>query len=478
MFSLLSVIGVFNATYLLFKHSNSTTSCMAGASCNEVLSSVYASILGVPIAALGVSLYLVLLMLTLFHKKDGLNHVTYHRLTMVLLTPATAVGVVLSVVQFTQLNAFCPFCGLNSLILVILFILSFKAYKAGAPQSMSESTPRFFMSISQCLAIGAVAIIPVVASHSKPNHRGVTHHANPVIGLVAGKEVTLSDLKKSTFNARWLDLNRKLHQFQKQFLSQHALDIEAKKNNMDSDQYIRREVLSNINISESEIKAFYNEQKDGIPKDKTYDDVKPKIRKYLMHEKKKLAVNKHMKTLDERYDVTLLISSPDPVKIKRNPFKTHAIGDSSAPIHVIEFADLQCGHCKEAFVSFKKIIKQLGDNVYFEYRHFPLPFNRYSKSFAKASYCAGNEDKYYEFIELTFANQEKLGKVTPNDIAKELNLNANDFDACMSGAKAQRMLDADLKEGERLGIQSTPTFFINGQLMIGAPTMDDMAVFF
>ena len=141
---------------------------------------------------------------------------------------------------------------------------------------------------------------------------------------------------------------------------------------------------------------------------------------------------------------------------------------------VIEFADMQCGHCKHAYTKFKKIFEKYKNDIYFEYRHYPLPGNRFSKSFAKGSYCAGEEGKFFDFIELSFANQKKLGEIKPGDLAKKLGLETDTFDKCMKGYDAQHALEADIKEANRIGIQSTPTFIINGQLFIGAISEEDI----
>ena len=63
---------------------------------------------------------------------------------------------------------------------------------------------------------------------------------------------------------------------------------------------------------------------------------------------------------------------PVPFEIKKNVLQTFPKGDPAAPIKIIEFADLECGACKRAYVQVKSILDALGDKVYFEYRHFPL----------------------------------------------------------------------------------------------------------
>ena len=86
---------------------------------------------------------------------------------------------------------------------------------------------------------------------------------------------------------------------------------------------------------------------------------------------------------------------------------------------------------------------------------------------------AGEEGKFFDLIELSFANQ-KLGEIKPGDLAKKLGLETDTFDKCMKGYDVQHALEADIKEANRIGIQSTPTFIINGQLFIGAISEEDI----
>ena len=71
--------------------------------------------MAIPLAAIGVSVFAILLLLDFFNKKDGLNARVYHNVNLLILMPAAAVGIVLMMVQWVQIKAFCPFCLINSL---------------------------------------------------------------------------------------------------------------------------------------------------------------------------------------------------------------------------------------------------------------------------------------------------------------------------------------------------------------------------
>lgn len=455
---LLKLIGLINAGYLLSIHGSK--GCAVGQTCSEVLSSIYASFFGIPLAAVGVSVYLVLLALELFHRTDQLSLKSCQNATLALVTPSAAVGIVLMVIQWTQLHAFCPFCFLNSVLLMGLFYVYYRTCKGGFS---------FELTVSQWVSMALLVALPMMVSKAIYSKQPVNH----VLATIGGEEVTLGQFKRSVFKTKYLDLQSKMNQLKKQFVNQKVLEIEAKKYDLSLNNYIRSKVVHNIAISEKEMRDFYEEKKDDVP-GKTFEQVRSPIRNYLTREKEDAVIQAHMKTLVKAYNVEYKINAPEKVVVRKNSIQTHAKGPKNAPIQIIEFADMQCSHCKHAYAELKPLLNKYKDKIYFEYRHYPLPGNRFSKSFAKASYCAGEDDKFFEFIDLAFANQKKLGEIKPDDLAKKLGLDVSAFDACMVGHRAQKALEADIKEAERIGIQSTPVFIMNGQLFIGAISEEDI----
>ena len=418
---LLKIIGLINASYLVYLSSSIIKSCFGGGECSTVLSSVYSSIFGIPLAAFGVSVYLTLLLIDILRYKDTITAHHSNILHLVILIPAAAIGIVLMLVQFVQIKSFCPYCFLNSFILFALFLLSYRRFK-------SSYGWRIELAPAQWISLSLIFLIPLFYSYNRSNS-----YLQPTqIGIVAGEEITLSDLKKSEFNSDYVELKRKMYQLKKQFMNHKALEIESKKNQLTPKDYLKKMVSSKINVTEDEITAFYETNKHDIPSDTTFADVKPSIKRYLNRKKESEAMNDFVQTIADKYNVQMIIPSPDPIHVRKNKYASHTIGKKSAPIHVIEFADLQCGHCKTAFANFKDIIKTMDGQIYFEYRHYPLPNNRFSKIFAKASNCAGQQNQFFDYVELTFANQKKLSQIQPVDLAKRLNLNESAFNSCMA----------------------------------------------
>ena len=462
----LKILGLINAFYLLSLHATNNI-CITGSSCNTVINSIYGNLLGVPIAAFGISLFIILLTIDLLKSNDNLSLKNVTNLNLLFLLPATAIGIILIAIQIIYIKAFCPFCTLNSLIILVLFILTFRDY-----QNLDAFEIK--ISVAQWLSIILVGIIPVIGSISSFNDDSNLN----LIGTINGKEITINQLRSSEFKTDYLDASREVYQIQKQYFDSRILELVSKKNQMSINRYIQEKVISDVVVTDDEVKAFYEENINEIPKDKTFKDVSGTITQYLKSKKSRKLIDEHLKDLYKKESIQLLISLPDPIYVRENPYNTFSKGNTDAKIQIIEFADLECGACQKAHQSMKRILaSDLKNKIYFEYRHFPIESHRYSKHFAKGSVCAGEQKKFFEFIDLTYANQRKLAKFSPEEFAKKLGLDSNQFKKCMTSDISEATIEQDILEAKRVGIQATPTFVINGQIFIGELTYNDLKKF-
>lgn len=142
-----------------------------------------------------------------------------------------------------------------------------------------------------------------------------------------------------------------------------------------------------------------------------------------------------------------------------------AKGNPAALVVVQEFADLQCPACKGAHEQVNgALLEQYGDRIRFEFKHFPLRgIHPYAMESAMASECAADQGKFWEFVDMNYTNQSQLKSTTIREWGNALGLDADLFDRCIrSGIKEDTVL-ADFAEGEKLGVNGTPSYYVNGQ---------------
>lgn len=142
-------------------------------------------------------------------------------------------------------------------------------------------------------------------------------------------------------------------------------------------------------------------------------------------------------------------------------------GSDSAKVTVVEFSDFQCPSCKAAEPVVESLINKYGPNLRFVYRHFPLPSHQFAFGAAEAAEAAGLQGKFWEMKAGLFKESPDLGKDKLVQLAKDLGLNMDkftkDFD---SDAVRQKVLN-DQNDGNNLGVNATPTFYVNGAQIVG-----------
>jgi protein-disulfide isomerase len=155
------------------------------------------------------------------------------------------------------------------------------------------------------------------------------------------------------------------------------------------------------------------------------------------------------------------------------------MGDPDAPVEVVEFSDFQCSACNYFH---DETLAQVIDNyvqtgqVYFVYKSFPVIDSRAaikeSHTAALAGYCAAEQNKFWQYHDMLFANRigENAGSFTIarlEAIADSLNLDAS-FDRCLAEERYLDRLNEDIQLARSSGVNSTPSFLINGKLVVGA----------
>jgi protein-disulfide isomerase len=148
----------------------------------------------------------------------------------------------------------------------------------------------------------------------------------------------------------------------------------------------------------------------------------------------------------------------------------YSTGPKDAPIVIVEFSDFQCPFCQRWHDQvYESLMAAYPGQIRFVYRNLPLTqIHSQAMSAAEASLCAGEQDAYWQYHEKLFANSDALNDDLYASLASELELDVTAFEACMSGHQYQADIQADMQFAIDLGVQSTPTFFINGLAIVGA----------
>jgi protein-disulfide isomerase len=146
-----------------------------------------------------------------------------------------------------------------------------------------------------------------------------------------------------------------------------------------------------------------------------------------------------------------------------------SLGPDDAPIVIVEFSDFQCPFCRRFHdETYNDLLNAYPGQIRFVYRNLPLTsIHPDAMPSAVASLCANDQNAYWDYHEKLFSS-EALTRETFIQYATDLGLNVEEFTACLDSGKHDEFISQDMDFALNLGVQSTPTFFINGLAVVGA----------
>ncbi|HEX6163712.1 MAG TPA: DsbA family protein [Vicinamibacterales bacterium] len=301
--------------------------------------------------------------------------------------------------------------------------------------------------------------------------------ANPdqVVAEVAGKPITLKEV-----DAKWEEFDSAERARVVQAMYQHRRNMievlvgdqlianAARAAGQSVEAYVEQESAKKLPaIGEKEVAAFYEQNKEraqGRTLDQLRGEIKPflearrnqQARAMIVEELKAKSGNSVKVMLDPpRY--TVETSNSDPVR-----------GNPNAPITIVEFSDYQCPFCARVNPTLDRIRQTYGDRVKIVFKDFPLANHPQAPKASEAARCAGEQNKYWEMHDAMFANQRALDIPQLKQTARAIGLNGTSFDQCLDSGKWASAVQAGLAQGEKMGVNSTPTLYVNGRPVIGA----------
>lgn len=204
------------------------------------------------------------------------------------------------------------------------------------------------------------------------------------------------------------------------------------------------------------------------------DELVTPFANFLTQNKDKLAAGVQVKAqefvVDVKLDGAKLLFALQLAEVPANKFAParHSFGDPNASVVIREYSDFQCPYCQK-FTNevMPKLRAALPEGVRFEFHQFPLEsIHPNARAAAEASECAGRQGQFWAFHDDLFANRGWVNQPNPNPaflaVAGKLKLDAPKFSACLAARDGKAAVDAGLAEGEDVGVNGTPSVFVNG----------------
>jgi len=311
----------------------------------------------------------------------------------------------------------------------------------------------FLLSPILCLGQASVSVSP---------------KSTPPLATVDGQPVMDEDIAPYV-QGQLRPLREQEYQIKKKALdtliTQRILEGEAKKKGVTTDKLLEQEVDAKVaEPADGELNAIYAMQKEQI--NRPFEEVKTQLQQSLKKARIQQARQEYSAHLREHAKVAVLLGLPrvqigfDPARVRGNP---------NAKVMIVEFSDFQCPYCGQVEATLKKVLAKHEGVVALAFRDMPISqIHPFAQGAAEASRCAGEQGKYWEYHDLLFGDQNGLDRNGLLAKAVKLQLDAKQFDACVSSEKFKAQVQQDNQEGMRVGVTGTPGFFINGIFMSGA----------
>jgi len=293
------------------------------------------------------------------------------------------------------------------------------------------------------------------------------------VAIVEGEAISAQELS-DTATAQLLPLRNQEYEIQtkalEKLIRQKLLELVAKKKGISAEALLRKEVDRKVaEPRPAEVLAYYLAQRDRNRQ--PFTQVKSQLREALKREEIEYARDSYLDRLRSQANVVVLLKPPrakvtyDAARLKGNP---------QAPVVIVEFADFQCPFCRQEEGALKNVLAKYGTEVALAYRDFPASqLHPLAEQAAEASRCGGEQGKYWQFYDLLMAG--RLDSPNLKQYAHDLKLDEKQFDSCLSSGKYKAAIEDDRQDAQHLGVVATPTFFINGILMVGAEPEENLS---
>lgn len=302
--------------------------------------------------------------------------------------------------------------------------------------------------------------------------------ANPTLVVINGQAITEQDFNKGLSGREkgaMIKANSDMYEAKKDILDGIVFDklveIEAKKKNITSDEYLKKEIDGKIKeVKDKDIQEFYKTIKVQYEKNgKVAPPLNDSVKGQISHQLKMKAAGERRQALNDelfkKNKVAFALEQPRiQVELGMHPIR----GGEKAKVTIVEFSDFQCPYCQKGASTMKDVMKKYGNKIKYTFRDFPLSFHDRAKAGANASHCAMEQGKFWEFHDKLFENQQKNKDEDFIALGKDLKLNMAKYEPCVKNMEKIADVEKDQLDGENAGVSGTPAYFINGIFLSGA----------
>jgi protein-disulfide isomerase len=286
---------------------------------------------------------------------------------------------------------------------------------------------------------------------------------NQVVATVGNRSITLREVEQTAALSLYqvdLQRNQLLQQAAQNLINEELLAAEASRKGLSLSQLLdeasQSETIARLADLPAPVKRLTpvpTQKNQGLSQD---SQEQARIRQALLL------------SLRRKAGIRITLPAVEPPILAVTTHNDPYLGPESALVTIVEFSDFQCPYCQQSVSVLKELRRLYGEKIRLVYRDYPGPNHPYAPQAAEAAQCAGEQGKFWEYHDLLFDRQSSGKGWDFVALAKEVGLQQETFDTCLESGRFREEITKDLQDGLKLGVTSTPTFFINGRPLVGA----------
>ena len=294
------------------------------------------------------------------------------------------------------------------------------------------------------------------------------------LGSIDGKPVLFEDLPLKVHLSLY-QKSKEVYELKKQYFEEHAfnklLNQVAEQEGIDREEYLRTQVYAKIPpITNKEVEDYMKRNWDRYTSYKyDTDALKVRIRRGLLELRKKNKMEEFRRDLFKKHDVKLSEPVVEEIEFDVEVGESdHKLGPDTAQHRIVTFMDMECPFCEKLFPNLMELKNDYGDTLQLVYKHFPLESHRNAINLALEANCAGEQDLFFDYVKTVHANENYSNcKDCREAFFSKFKVNKEMFADCVENEKNIEPIIDSMKYGQKLGVNSVPTIFVNGFPLVG-----------
>lgn len=348
--------------------------------------------------------------------------------------------------------------------------MTFRAIRSDSRSSIAAVS----LALGALLTLSVAACASEVGSQETPKTPIASASATDVDAVLAtidGAPISVADLGEAVSDRlAMLAFEYNTQRFQlleagvQDAVRQRLLDAEAIERGITTEEMLEAEVNSEIDITATDVQVWYDANTARL-QGRPLEGLRPAIEQFLFEQRQEEGIEALTTELAGDRSVTLML---EPVRAEIETEGYPSFGPADAPITLVELSDFECPFCGRFTPTVDQVKDAYAGSVRLVYRQFPLrEIHPNAQKAAEASLCAEEQGKFWELHDLMFEEQDMLTVDDLKEKAERLDMDTAAFATCLDSDRYADAVQADVRAGQRLGVDGTPALFVNGRPVPG-----------